>query len=768
MATPFKKLLPGNPRDGMILTQCLAAFLILLSLLLSGCGSVSAKQGSAAQVLEVSPSTVSFASTPVGQTETTTVVLTNRSKSVLKIQSMQVNAPGEFSVQGSSSITLTPGESTRVVVLFKPTKKESYSAQLSIVGKATDPNQSSGVVIINDGFLTTVPLSGTVRSVQATPTIAVTPTNVQLNSGQSQQFTAVVSGVSNSGVTWNAALGSITSSGLYTAPNVQTLTNDTVSATSVTSSTLSASAQVEVTPPNSVKGLYIAPDGSDSGPGTQAQPWRTFGRAISALTPGATLVLEDGIYNASTTGVLNVNCGAGAPNGTASAPITVIAQNERQVTLQGEGYSGVQIENCSYWIVQGLYVTNTDVDMYPCSYHNISVANSDHISVIRNVVDHTNGYCNAHGIFVAYGNGYNLVQENEVYDFHRHGIGFGYNSNNTARRNYVNPRGRTDVGGCQDSACQYSGHFGYAAYPNALSVFENNISEGMQSIIPGDSGVGYDHEADYVQGDNHDNAWYGNISLNDEYAWRAAARCDKGEACNNLLQPINDVIMNLVAYQSAPDTEGSSNVLYPRSTYNTTFNHVTQLGYAQTQGGEGTVGLLADYQCVDSDGSSGPAGGGVYSVYANNSLFANNGQGINFPDTSGNCQGTSITYTVAADHDAFFNNGTATAGGNVTNQVNLSSNQLGSCILWVPSSASSLKGRASDGGDIGATVLYEYANGTLTNTPLWNANGQFAPAGVATPDGLNRISGQSLFDVGTRLNVNQNGCSFPSTYTPHP
>jgi hypothetical protein len=65
-------------------------------------------------------------------------------------------------------------------------------------------------------------------------------------------------------------------------------------------------------------------------------------------------------------------------------------------------------------------------------------------------------------------------------------------------------------------------------------------------------------------------------------------------------------------------------------------------------------------------------------------------------------------------------------------------------------------------------VLYEYANGALTNTPLWNANGQFAATGAATPDGLNRISGQSLFDVGTRLNVNQNGCSFPAGYTPNP
>ena len=332
--------------------------------------------------------------------------------------------------------------------------------------------------------------------------------------------------------------------------------------------------------------------------------------------------------------------------------------------------------------------------------------------------------------------------------------------------NYVNPRGRTDVGGCSGTACQSNGHFRFAVYPGANNLLENNISEGMQTLIPGDSGVGYDHEADYSPGNNHDNSWYGNISLNDEYAWRAASRCDNGEACSSALQPTNDVITDFVAYQSSANTVGTTYAIFPRSTSNTQFNHVTQIGYAQSQGGSGTVGLVADYQCVTSGGSSGPAGGGTYSVSAKNSIFANDGLGVTVSQP-GTCVGQPISYTSSFDHNAFLNDASLASVASLTSQINLTANELSACILWVDGSASNLKGAATDGGDVGASVLYEYVDGALTSTPLWTANGQFAAAGAATPDNVNRQAGKSLFDVGARLHVNQNSCSFPSTYTPH-
>ncbi len=88
---------------------------------------------------------------------------------------------------------------------------------------------------------------------------------------------------------------------------------------------------------------------------------------------------------------------------------------------------------------------------------------------------------------------------------------------------------------------------------------------------------------------------------------------------------------------------------------------------------------------------------------------------------------------------------------------------FGPCRLWCPDGAA-CKGAASDGSDLGATILYRYENGKLTGNPLWDREtGAFLGAGAIVA-GLNDVPGSSLFDVPKRLNVNQNGCRFPSGY----
>jgi len=87
--------------------------------------------------------------------------------------------------------------------------------------------------------------------------IAIAPASATLDAGIQQQFQATVTGSSNTSVTWqvnnitggNAQVGTITASGLYTAPNPGDLSIQvTVTAVANVNPAKTASAQVTVNP----------------------------------------------------------------------------------------------------------------------------------------------------------------------------------------------------------------------------------------------------------------------------------------------------------------------------------------------------------------------------------------------------------------------------------------------------------------------------------------------------------------------------------------
>src|SRR5690348_12318920 len=83
-------------------------------------------------------------------------------------------------------------------------------------------------------------------AVAQTITLAVAPSNATVNCGATQQFTATVQGTSSTGVKWSASAGSITSSGLFTAPSVKSATSVTITATSVADGSKSVLATITV------------------------------------------------------------------------------------------------------------------------------------------------------------------------------------------------------------------------------------------------------------------------------------------------------------------------------------------------------------------------------------------------------------------------------------------------------------------------------------------------------------------------------------------
>jgi hypothetical protein len=475
---------------------------------------------------------------------------------------------------------------------------------------------------------------------------------------------------------------------------------------------------------------YLSPNGNDTYSGGYAAPWKTFAFAVRRLVPGDTLVLLDGKYDAATTGLPFIDCMTSAQNGTASNPITVRAQNERRALLSANGtQAALKIQDCSYWTFVGLYTRQVDnVSSNGWQGHNVWVLRSHHVALQRFVTYGNNRYWNTHAVEYEKSN-YGLVEECEVYFFHRHGISFGAGSSyNIARRNYLDSRNAGDVcSGCNgDSSLQSSaqGDEGITiAYPGSNNIAENNIAVNNY--------IGY---AINALGTTIGNAAYGNVSLNNLYGFGIFAR---GSGLSNT--PRDTILEHNVVLG------GTAVGVYSRASKNTQIRNLTTLGSSNNSG------LVADI-------SASRPGDGISTVYVVNSLSQRNKQyGFNMVTTQltdwlldySNGFGNAINYSPATS-------------SNITNTQSTDA-LLGSCTVWIPD-RSTMKKAGRGGADIGANLLYRYENGRLTTEPLWDIGSGEFPHGVIVP-GVNDIAGQSAFDIHRRLNVNTNDCAFPTGYT---
>jgi hypothetical protein len=197
--------------------------------------------------------------------------------------------------------------------------------------------------------------SGT-ASLEITQQIGVTisPTTAQLTEGQTRQFSATVTGTSNTAVDWSVSgtgcagsgCGTITPEGLYTAPD-SVPTQVVVTATSVADLADSASATITIIPPVVVT---ISPtsaivavstqqqfQASVSGSSTKAVTWKVTGSGCSGSSCGS--VSTAGLYTAPASvpgsSVVTVTATAQA-NGTSSASstVTLVASNNTKLTGQ--------------------------------------------------------------------------------------------------------------------------------------------------------------------------------------------------------------------------------------------------------------------------------------------------------------------------------------------------------------------------------------------------------------------------------------------------
>ena len=120
------------------------------------------------------------------------------------------------------------------------------------------------------------------KNTAVTVGVTVSPATATLSSGGTQQFTATVTGTWNTAVKWAASSGSITPSGLYTAPNVQSSTSATVTATSEADASVSGSASITINPGQS-QSLQITTSGLT--PGQQGEPYTAAFAASGGTQP---------------------------------------------------------------------------------------------------------------------------------------------------------------------------------------------------------------------------------------------------------------------------------------------------------------------------------------------------------------------------------------------------------------------------------------------------------------------------------------------------
>jgi hypothetical protein len=153
--------------------------------------------------------------------------------------------------------------------------------------------------------------------------ISVSPTTASLQTGGLQQFSAAVSGTTNTAVTWTASAGTVTSGGLYTAPS--SAGSYTVTATSAADSSKSSSAAVTVTQPIQVS-ISVSPSTANLQTGAQQQfsayVSGTSNTAVTWSASGGT-VTTNGLYGApSAAGAYTVTA-VSAADSTKSASATV-------------------------------------------------------------------------------------------------------------------------------------------------------------------------------------------------------------------------------------------------------------------------------------------------------------------------------------------------------------------------------------------------------------------------------------------------------------
>ncbi len=130
----------------------------------------------------------------------------------------------------------------------------------------------------------------------------------------------------------------------------------------------SAPAPASSTPPRAqttgvtVADIYVAPNGSDSGDGSEAHPYATLRTAVARVRPGQTIALRAGVYRPTDPVVIDTD-------GTADRRITLSNYRDEQPIIDAAGVPAGEwtiTHRASFWTVQGIAIRNSKSHAYVC------------------------------------------------------------------------------------------------------------------------------------------------------------------------------------------------------------------------------------------------------------------------------------------------------------------------------------------------------------------------------------------------------------------
>lgn len=375
---------------------------------------------------------------------------------------------------------------------------------------------------------------------------------------------------------------------------------------------------------------YVAPSGSDSNPGTAAQPWQTIQKAAQTLIAGDTVYIRAGTYSEQ---VIPQN------SGSAGNYITYAAYPDETVTLDGSGVTlpddlaGLfEISNQSYIRVAGLrvinagsfndnagilvlnsgYITVENNATYNTISSGIGVWGSNHVAVAGNRVDEAGGGGWQECLSVA-GTDTFAVYDNEVLNCHKEGISAKDGSvNGQVYRNRVHHTLRVGI---------YVDAWDKHTY--AVAVFQNVIHD----IQAGDSLA----LASEMGGLLENIQVYNNVAYHNRYCGLSISTNGPGGPQGQ--HPMQAIyVLNNTFYNNGWETWGGGITLDNADAQNVIIrnNLVSQNLYFQIAIAPGvpTQTLAADHNLIDGyRGTEGEIYGGDY--VAGDPLFVN-ASGANF------------------------------------------------------------------------------------------------------------------------------------------